>query len=54
MGIEAIAIGVFLFVAFAVGSCRALDALRAAPAIRKTEVTSYTGPVYTGRDNLGE
>lgn len=46
MGIEAIAIGIFLFVAFSVGGCRALDMWRASRPVRTPEVTSYNGPLY--------
>lgn len=44
MAIEAIAIGIFLFVAFTVGGLRVLKARTDVPVSR--EVTSYTGPLY--------
>lgn len=51
MGIEAIAIGIFLFVALSVAGCRVLDAWRRNARIdreRLARVTRqhYTGPVY--------
>lgn len=59
MGIEAIAIGAFLFVALAVAGCRAVDAFDVARRgkVRRRELVSrtYTGPLYNrhGRE-LGE
>ncbi len=52
MTIEAIAIGVFLFVALSVGACRTVDAMRRGKRIdaaRLGRVTRvhYSGPVYT-------
>ena len=46
--LEAIAIGVFVFVALAVGGWRALDTIAAsrAPGDREPQVTPYTGPRY--------
>lgn len=56
--LEAIAIGVFVFVALSVGGWRALDAIAAsrAPVDRKPQVTPYTGPRYTvhGREIVAE
>lgn len=46
MGIEAIAIGIFLFIALSVAGCRALDTVSHKAAKRSREVTSYTGPLY--------
>lgn len=46
MTIEAIAIGIFLFIAFAVGGCRALDMLSAVKPAREVKPTNYTGPRY--------
>lgn len=54
MAIEAIAIGIFLFVALSVGGFRAINAQRSQPVERAKELTHYTGPLYTGRDTLGE
>lgn len=46
MAIEAIAIGIFLFVALTVGGLRSLDAMRRRSAERAKELTHYTGPRY--------
>lgn len=47
MAIEAIAIGIFLFVAFAVAGCRALDVLSRKADARQAARTEYTGPTYS-------
>ena len=51
MTIEAIAIGIFLFVALSVGACRAVDMLRSAPTSRQVKPTRYNGPIYNRHGN---